>query len=128
MSNARAHPGCASEPVWSGHLPRVPRPYVAVLALISALVFAATAWAAVTYFGPGHRMAGGATASTAGYAPRAYNKVWRPIGELFRLSYGGTALSNATANPFVDTRDARYAKAFCSNLESHVVDPVTCQT
>jgi hypothetical protein len=69
---------------------------------------------------------------TPGQAPRAWNRVWRPAGNNFYLSYtdgNGSVwgVQNAGSNPFT-MGPYGYGYAVCQNIAQHPVYPVTCQT
>lgn len=114
---------------------RVPRTGVILIALFAvSLAFAAAAFAAVsTYYGTAG-MASGQIEATSGFYSRDWNRVYRPGGYIFQLTYysGGCCysawVSNTWDNPFVDQRNATSAMAYCNNYSSYFVNSVTCQT
>jgi hypothetical protein len=74
--------------------------------------------------------------STSGWAPRAWNKVYRPVngcnpGSKFGLFYSDTGnVYNWCSNPFTDTRsDSNYVQSFCHDWDDiNSSYPVTCVT
>jgi hypothetical protein len=108
------------------------------LVLAAMLVPAAISWAStvVSYTAVGQTMANGQTASTATSASRDWNRVYRPIGNLFDLAYlngDGSFQSvlhaNSASNPFVDPTGAAFlARSWCKNSAGAGVSNVTCQT
>ena len=101
---------------------------VALLIAVSALALAGAALGYVNYVGPADDMFGNSSRHTVGEAPRTYNEVWRPAGNLFKLDYGGGGGVEGTGNPLLDSTNASYAFAYCRNREFYIVDTVTCQT
>jgi len=71
---------------------------------------------------------------TSGTNPRQFNKVWRPVGNQFAMSYeipGGniTTWFNTWSNPYTTPSSAGlYVYAGCQNYTPNFVTPVTCQT
>lgn len=82
----------------------------------------------VTYYSAGLCPAYGG-GDTTGFAIRDYNRVYRPIGNLFKLYYGtGAYWQDAYSNPFVSPNSPSSTSAGCRNQEPHSVTSVTCQT
>ena len=97
----------------------------ALLVLIPPSVGLATV---VTYFSAGlcPPLSGG---DTSGSAVRDYNRVYRPVGNLFKLYYGtGASWQDAWSNPFVSPNSPTSTTAGCRNQEISSVTSVTCQT
>jgi len=71
---------------------------------------------------------------TSGLNPRAYNKVWRPVGNQFAMSYElsdteTTTWFNTWSNPYTTPGSAGLdVYAGCENYTPSVVSPVTCRT
>lgn len=107
-----------------------------LVALVAvSLTFATAAYAAVTTYWGTAGMNPGQISSTCCFYSREYNRVYRPLGYNFRLTYSSDGSSywswagpNAWDNPFVDQRNATSAIAVCNNYHHDWVNTVTCQT
>jgi len=108
---------------------------VLVVLMAVSLALAAAAYGAVsTYWGP-NGMVAGQISGTCCYYSRDWNRVYRPTGYGFNLTYSSDGMTywswvgpNAWDNPFVDQRNATSATAHCNNSSSDFVSNVTCQT
>lgn len=68
---------------------------------------------------------------TSGTAARQYNKVWRPVGNTFRLYYQSSGVFdwyNTWSNPFTVDSSINDAYAGCQNYQVGGTSSVTCQT
>lgn len=66
---------------------------------------------------------------TAGSAQRDYNRVYRPVGNTFKLYYAaGQFYFDTWSNPFVTPASVGPDSAGCRNNSGGTVANVTCQT
>lgn len=112
---------CGTAPRW--------RTSVVLLVFVSLIMLVAPAYAYQVHNYWTDPVLAGHTIETNVSASREYNKVWRPSGISFGLSYSTSSwVFNSVANPFVDNRSAFNARARCSNNSGSYASPVTCQT
>lgn len=102
-------------------------------AVAIAIPATAFAWSSVVTYAHDRGYAG-FIFSTAGYGPRAWNRVYHDQGTLWDLNYCPTSGSCTTwyvgqgENPTVDPRDYGYGQAECYNLNDVSGVYWTCQT
>lgn len=129
MRSAAVRDRVAIRHVQSFALARPVRMASALAAVLALIVGVAPAFAYQVHNYWTDPVLAGHTIETNVSASREYNKVWRPSGISFGLSYSTSSwVFNSVANPFVDNRSAFNARARCSNNSGTYASPVTCQT
>lgn len=108
---------------------RGPRTIVTMVVAVLALAIPSVALAGiVTYYSAAFcgAFSGG---DTSGLAVRDWNRVYRPVGNLFKLYYGtGSTYYDTWSNPFVSPNSPSSTSAGCRNQTINTVTSVTCQT